>query len=88
MKRLSVVFAALTLAAAVPVLTQGAAQNPPAAAPAAPQQRPAPPQRGPHQWSIDSAPTAPQFSVKPRMLMSVNVESVSINRCQDQAALG
>ena len=69
MKRLCVVLAALTLAA-VPVLTQGAAQNPPAApAPAAlPPQRP---QLGPNQWMVDSSHTAAQFSVKHMMVSTV-----------------
>lgn len=70
MKRLSVLLAALTLAAAAPVLTQGTAQNPPAApAPAA--QQPQRPQLGPNQWMVDSAHTAAQFSVKHMMVSTV-----------------
>lgn len=70
MKRLSVLLAALTLAAAAPALTQGTAQNPPAApAPAA--QQPQRPQLGPNQWMVDSAHTAAQFSVKHMMVSTV-----------------
>lgn len=70
MKRLSVLLAALTLAAAAPVLTQGTAQNPPAA-PASAAQQPQRPQLGPNQWMVDSAHTAAQFSVKHMMVSTV-----------------
>lgn len=68
MKRLSVVFAVLTLAAAIPLLAQSAPQTPPAS-PAA--QQPPRPQLGPNQWSVDSAHTAAQFSVKHMMVSTV-----------------
>jgi polyisoprenoid-binding protein YceI len=73
MKRVSVVLAALTLAAAVPVLTQGAAQNPPAAqAPAAPQaQRPPQPPLGASEWRIDGNHSAANFSVKHNVVSTV-----------------
>jgi polyisoprenoid-binding protein YceI len=74
MKRLSVVFAALTLAAAVPVLTQGAAQNPPAAqtppAGAQPQRPPQPP-LAPNEWRIDANHSAANFSVKHNVVSTV-----------------
>lgn len=74
MKRLSVVFAALTLATAAPVLTRGAAQNPPAAQtpPAgAQQQRPPQPPLGPNEWRIDASHSAANFSVKHNVVSTV-----------------
>lgn len=67
MKRLSVLFAALTLAAAASVLTQGTAQNPPAAQ----QQRPPQPPLGPSQWRIDANHSAANFSVKHNVVSTV-----------------
>jgi polyisoprenoid-binding protein YceI len=72
MKRLSIVLAALTLAAAVPVLTQGGAQTPPAApAPAA--QQPQPPQAplGANEWRLDANHSAANFSVKHNVVSTV-----------------
>lgn len=71
MKRFTVLFATLTLAAASSVLAQATAQNPPAVqAPAQPQRPPQPP-LGPNQWLVDSAHTAAQFSVKHMMVSTV-----------------
>ena len=70
MKRLSVLFATLTLAAAASVLAQGTAQTPPAS-PAAAAPRPQRPALGPNQWLVDSAHTAAQFSVKHMMVSTV-----------------
>jgi polyisoprenoid-binding protein YceI len=72
MKRLSIVLAALTLAAAVPVLTQGGAQTPPTApAPAA--QQPQPPQAplGANEWRLDANHSAANFSVKHNVVSTV-----------------
>lgn len=72
MKRLSVVFAALTLAAAVPVLTQGTPpQTAPPVAPATQQQRPPQPPLGPNQWRIDANHSAASFSVKHNVVSTV-----------------
>lgn len=72
MKRLSVVLAALTLAAAAPVLTQGdAAQTPPPAAPAAQPQRPPQPPLGPTEWRIDGSHSAANFSVRHNVVSTV-----------------
>ena len=72
MKRLSVVLAALTLAAAAPVLTQGGtAQTPPPAAPAAQPQRPPQPPLGPNEWRIDGNHSAANFSVKHNVVSTV-----------------
>jgi len=68
MKRLSAVFAALSLAA-VPLLAQGAAQNPPS--PAAQQQRPPQPPLGPNEWRIDGSHSAANFSVKHNVVSTV-----------------
>lgn len=72
MKRLSVLLAALTLAAAVPVLTQGTAQqNPPAAPAAAQPQRPPQLPLGPNQWRLDANHSAANFSVKHNVVSTV-----------------
>lgn len=68
MKRLSAVFAVLSLAA-VPLLAQGAAQNPPA--PAAQPQRPPQPPLGPNEWRIDGSHSAANFSVKHNVVSTV-----------------
>lgn len=70
MKRLSVLFAALALAAAVSVLAQGTAQNPPAS-PAAAAPQPQRPALGPNQWMVDVAHTSAEFSVKHMMVSTV-----------------